>query len=75
MMKKVKDIHIKEQIKKYKDLQIILKKHTYKNFPYTNDFKNEKYYINKLADIYNELKNVENLLNKSYQKELKKLGL
>ena len=56
MKMKVKDINMKEQIEKYKELQIILKKHTYKNFPYTNDFKNEKYFINKLTDIYNELK-------------------
>ena len=58
MKMKVKDINMKEQIEKYKELQIILKKHTCKNFPYTNDFKNEKYFINKLTDIYNELKKV-----------------
>ena len=29
---------MKEQIEKYKELQIILKNTLYKNFPYTNDF-------------------------------------
>ena len=61
MMMKVKNLDMKEQIEKYKELQTILKKYTYKNFPYTNDFKNEKSYVNKLADIYNELKNIETL--------------